>query len=434
MKRIRDPLYGLISIDDDLIKSPYFQRLRYIIQNGMAYMVFPSMNHTRFEHSIGAYHLLVRMKDKIDKVFETEKNDLSLDWETLEKLVLYHDIGHLPFSHTFEKAFEILKYLDKYLNNNSNKYQQINSFIKKEIGITKRSEKIHDYIGIVVLRYMNEDEVADLKKEVYVDPKSKDSKLARLIINSDLDVDRLDYLQRDAYFAGAKFGLIDVDRLREFEIEYISALDGCKPERYFYVFQPKSIDDLEHYFLARFHMYSSVYEHPVVSIYNGIMAYFIAYAIYKDLIDFENITKPEKFLYFTDDSVLHLLKNKKDDPEFKHFYEAIIERKKYKKAIIYSDKIAKNFSKNFKNYKDKIYNFLIKHGGKVIITDEYVKSDIKNILIHVGDEYKPAKDSLKVPHSRYKICVGVYNDENLIREVKEYFEDEFKIKLEFRNT
>jgi HD superfamily phosphohydrolases len=127
-KYIKDPLYGNIRIDPNMIDTPYFQRLRHITQNGMAYMVFPSMRHSRFEHSLGVYQIAFKMIDRIRK--ESLTMELKSDSkDKIKKLALYHDLGHLPFSHTFEFAFEVLQYI------NPNIYDQILNFTGGDSGL-----------------------------------------------------------------------------------------------------------------------------------------------------------------------------------------------------------------------------------------------------------------------------------------------------------
>ena len=281
-KYIKDPLYGNIRIDPNMIDTPYFQRLRHIMQNGMAYMVFPSMRHSRFEHSLGVYHIASKMIDRIRTENLTIK--LESDWkDKIKKLALYHDLGHLPFSHTFEYAFEVLQYL------NPNIYNQILNFT----GFKAKLFKLHEMIGVTLLKEMGEKKLSDLMQEIYKkdEPDDEFKKIVKLIINSDLDADRLDYLQRDSYYSGAKFGIIDPER--------IIVTMNITPDGY--IFPPKAIDDLEHFFLARFHMYSSVYNHPVIEIYNRVMAYFIAFALDSSLLKFPN--NLEEFKTFTDESV-----------------------------------------------------------------------------------------------------------------------------------
>jgi HD superfamily phosphohydrolase len=163
-KYIKDPLYGNIRIDSNMIDIPYFQRLRHIMQNGMAYMVFPSMRHSRFEHSLGVYHIASKMIDRIRTESLTKKELESDLKDKIKKLALYHDLGHLPFSHTFEFAFEVLQYI------NPNIYNQILNFA----GFKGKLLKLHEMIGIKLLEEMGDKELSDLMGEIYERSEPKD--------------------------------------------------------------------------------------------------------------------------------------------------------------------------------------------------------------------------------------------------------------------
>ncbi|MCY0861189.1 MAG: HD domain-containing protein [Metallosphaera prunae] len=417
VKGIRDPIYGLISIDEELISSPYFQRLRYVVQNGMAYLVFPSMRHSRFEHSLGTYYQFQKISEKLRDYVKDEL-------ELVGKLALYHDIGHLPFSHTFEYSFEVLRYLNREL------YEEI---LKKVTGETqKQTAKLHEYMGMRILREIKEEEVADLMKGVYQGGGQNDLVgLATLIINSkDLDIDRLDYLQRDSYYSGTKYGLLPVDRLWDFEIVK-------KNEKFKYLFRLKSIDDLEHYFLARYHMYSSIYNHCVVEIFNRIMAFLIAKLIADGFIKPEEIYEPSRFLNFTDDSILAALKvavERKE--EYRPFYESIYLRRKYSRAMLTGDE-AQNLKSILedKSEAEPIYSELVRLNGSAVIGANEIVMESQNILIRKDEHVKLSLNEsreVNLPSKRYKVCIGVYDSkamETIINLFKRYH-----ISLNFRNS
>ncbi|MFP3189105.1 MAG: HD domain-containing protein [Sulfolobaceae archaeon] len=417
-KFIKDPLYGNIRIDPNLIDIPYFQRLRHIMQNGMAYMVFPSMRHSRFEHSLGVYHIASKMIDKIRTEDLTIKLESDLK-DKIKKLALYHDLGHLPFSHTFEFAFEVLQYI------NPNIYNQILNFT----GFQVKLFKLHEMIGIRLLEEMGDKELSKLMREVYErsEPKDDDKfkKIVKLIINSDLDADRLDYLQRDSYYSGAKFGIIDPER--------IIITMNITPEGY--IFPPKAIDDLEHFFLARFHMYSSVYNHPVIEIYNRVMAYFIAFALDSSLLKFpDNL---EEFKTFTDESVFLALVKAKNDPNLSHFYYSLVERRKYKRALIEGVQ-AHDLLKLISEHKNEFYKTVLDYKGKVVIGEVELNTSIDKIKIErkMGNRryYKDLREeeAVTIPPGRHRIYIGAYNDDTS-NKITEYFKKEYNIIIQFRN-
>jgi len=414
-KYIKDPLYGNIRIDPNMIDIPYFQRLRHITQNGMAYMVFPSMRHSRFEHSLGVYQIASKMIDRIRK--ESLTIELKSDSkDKIKKLALYHDLGHLPFSHTFEFAFEVLQYI------NPNIYDQILKFT----GFKSILFKLHEMIGIKLLEEMGDRELSNLMRDVYTksEPDDEFKKIMKLIINSNLDADRLDYLQRDSYYSGAKFGIIDPER--------IIITMNITPEGY--KFPPKAIDDLEHFFLARFHMYSSVYNHPVIEIYNRVMAYFIAFALDSSLLKFpENF---EEFKTFTDESVFLALVKAKNDQNLSHFYYSLVERRKYKRALIEGAQ-ARDLLKLISSDKE-FYKTVLDYKGKVVIGEAELNTSIDKIKIErkMGRKDNPRdlreEEAVTIPPERHRIYIGAYDDDSSKR-IANHFEKEYNIILQFRN-
>jgi len=177
MKVIRDPIHDYIELDElalALIETPQMQRLRRIRQLGFSNLVYPGANHTRFEHSLGVYHLAKHLVKQVD---EKQRNELLA-------AALLHDIGHGPFSHATEDL--ILRYTRK-------SHEDIEEFLRKG-------------------------EISDILKEYSLSPSAIAAHIRGdtdpgQIIHSEIDVDRMDYLVRDAHYTGVAFGLIDHVRL-----------------------------------------------------------------------------------------------------------------------------------------------------------------------------------------------------------------------------
>jgi HD superfamily phosphohydrolase len=177
MKVIRDPIHDYIELDDlalALLETPQVQRLRRIRQLGFSNLVYPGANHTRFEHSLGVYHLAKHLVKHVD---EQERNELLA-------AALLHDIGHGPFSHATEEL--IFRYTRK-------SHEDIEDFLRKG-------------------------EISDILKDYSLSPSAIAAHIrgdtdAGQIIHSEIDVDRMDYLVRDAHYTGVAFGLIDHVRL-----------------------------------------------------------------------------------------------------------------------------------------------------------------------------------------------------------------------------
>jgi len=178
-KVVRDPIHGNIPLDGDFIAildTPQMQRLRHIKQNGLCYLVYPAMNSTRFEHSLGVYHLA----NLLTAHLELPKDDCI----RIMAAALIHDMGHGPFSHTFDTIFEAHG-LD---------HEGISCKLACKSEVTER----------LVQMGADPKDVSDL-----IMGKGRLGKL----ISSEVDVDKMDYLVRDAYYAGVAYGITDVERL-----------------------------------------------------------------------------------------------------------------------------------------------------------------------------------------------------------------------------
>lgn len=226
-KVFKDPVHRYVHVNDrviwDLVDTKEFQRLRRIKQLGTTYLTFHGAEHSRFSHSLGVYEIVRRI---VDGVFEGREQ-----WNPKDRLLslcaaLLHDLGHGPFSHSFEKVFEM----------------DHEMFTRKIIlGKTEVNE---------VLKRVNE----DFPKEVAeVIAKTHANKLVVSLISSQLDADRMDYLLRDAYFTGVSYGQFDMERV----------LRVMRPTEEQVVFKQSGMHAVEDYIMSRYQMYWQVYFHPV---------------------------------------------------------------------------------------------------------------------------------------------------------------------------
>ncbi|WP_339165551.1 HD domain-containing protein [Siminovitchia sp. FSL H7-0308] len=226
-KVFKDPVHGYIHVRDkliwDLIGTREFQRLRRIKQLGTTYLTFHGAEHSRFSHSLGVYEIVRKI---IDEVFEGRP-----EWNADERLLslcaaLLHDLGHGPFSHSFEKVFRL---------DHENFTKQI------ILGDTEVNE---------VLTFISDDfpqKVAEVIQKTYHD------KLVISLISSQIDADRMDYLQRDAYFTGVSYGHFDMQRI----------MRVMRPREDHVVFKWSGMHAVEDYIMSRYQMYWQVYFHPV---------------------------------------------------------------------------------------------------------------------------------------------------------------------------
>lgn len=235
-KVLRDPVHGYIHVRLqviwDVINSSWFQRLRRIRQLGGAFMVYHCAEHSRFEHSLGVYELVRRMV--------TEVTDISEALDEREKVTvmlaaLLHDVGHGPYSHAFEGVTD------------TSHEEFTCRIIEENTEITSILENCAEGLS---------KDVADVIRH-----KSRNPLLVQLI-SSQLDADRFDYLLRDAYFTGAKYGEYDLERI----LRVMRVTEGNQ-----LVVKESGVYAVENYIMARYHMYWQVYYHPVARSYECIL-------------------------------------------------------------------------------------------------------------------------------------------------------------------
>ena len=252
--RIRDPIHGLIELSETevkLINTKVFQRLRRIRQLAMAFLVYPSALHTRFEHSIGVMHIASRICTELRRVKSNNVTDT--DIELVRIAALLHDVGHGPFSHVSEDLLE------------------------KETRDQSRIGETHEQITVDIIQTDPEIRTIldDDEREFVVGLiKGKDMRdWRRNVISSELDADKMDYLLRDSYFAGVKYGQYDLEQI----------IESCRINKdrnaTSLVMSDKGIYALEQLLLARYHMTQQVYWHRVSLISNQMIIRGITLAI-----------------------------------------------------------------------------------------------------------------------------------------------------------
>ena len=294
---MRDPIHGFVKLSDKemaLINTRVFQRLRRIRQLAMTFLVYPGAVHTRFDHSIGVMHIAGRICAKL-----RELNPEIVREEDIARIrfaALLHDIGHGPFSHVSEAL------LEKYAPN--------------EIQIGATREKIHEKITVDILETDPEinEILSDDEREFVVEMirGQETQNWQRDIVSSELDADKMDYLLRDAYFAGVKYGVYDLEKLIE-----SCLIDSDKTETSLAI-NSKGIYALEQLLLARYHMTQQVYWHRVSLISNEMIIRGITLAIEGGnqemgaLYRYNENNKAafvEKYLDYHDEKVVDLLKS-----------------------------------------------------------------------------------------------------------------------------
>ncbi len=236
-REFSDPLYGFVRVSSEelaLIDTIVFQRLRHIKQLGLAYLVFPSAQHSRFEHALGVLHLA-------DSILREAVGDVDPRTRTLVRLAgLLHDLGHPPFSHTTEVLLPEEKTHED---------------------LTRRVILETEIYRILRRRFrLSEDDVDLLLRITLGEPRNSEESFLSEIITGQFGADRMDYLRRDALFCGVSYGLFDHNRLLS---TLGSAVSGSGRVLAVHI---SGLRALENFLLSRYFMYLQVYFHKVVRI------------------------------------------------------------------------------------------------------------------------------------------------------------------------
>jgi len=222
-KIINDPVYGFITIDDELIfkiiAHPYYQRLRRIHQMAMALLVYPGAVHTRLHHSLGAYHL---MRNALHEL-RNKGVEITREEDQAAKIaILLHDIGHGPFSHALENV--LIEGMD------------------------------HESISLLMMKELNKQFDGQLQMALDIFTNVYPKNFLHQLISGQLDVDRMDYLTRDSFFSGVSEGVIGYDRI----LKMLTVNNGEL------MVEEKGIYSIEKFLVSRRLMYWQVYLHKTV--------------------------------------------------------------------------------------------------------------------------------------------------------------------------
>ncbi len=290
---LRDPLWNNIRVDEltlRLIDTDIFQRLRYVRQLGLAYLVYPGATHTRFEHALGTYHLargtlaLMAEREVLDGADAEEQ-------VIIRAAALLHDVGHYPFSHALE-----------------------------EIGQLHHEDVARPLITSGPIAEILGSEISpDAPQRVFdLVAGSSDSPLQGLISGS-LDLDKIEYLKRDAFMCGVPYGEIDVDRLTN----SLLVLDDPESGRPTIGVLEKGLSAIESLLFAKYQMYRNVYWHHAVRSATAMYKRMVEDALRAGAIDAELLPS------YTDEGLLHRLEHAAPTP----LLDALKSRRLYKRAL-----------------------------------------------------------------------------------------------------
>ena len=321
-KIINDPVFGFIKIPRGLlygiVEHPLFQRLNRINQLGLASVVYPGARHTRFQHSIGAFHLMTEavrsLQEKGNFIFDSET-------EAVEAAILMHDIGHGPFSHVLENTL-------------------IHDISHEEISLMMMEE---------INRYFN----GQLNLAISIFKGEYPKNFLHQLISSQLDMDRLDYLRRDSFYTGVTEGNIGSARI----IKMLNVIDDSL------VVEHKGIYSLENYLTTRRLMYWQVYLHRTCVAYEKVLV---------------NMLNRAKYLIrngqqvFASPALLYFLTNDVDKVWFENHPETLTYYGELDDSDIWSA------MKAWKHHNDKILSTLAtdmldRHIFKVEVTEKPVE-------------------------------------------------------------
>lgn len=390
LKIINDPVHGFIKIPHeilfDVIEHPYFQRLRRISQTGLLNLIFPGATHTRFHHAIGAMHLMFTALETLKQ----KGVSISVEEEKGAMLaILMHDIGHGPFSHALESML--------------------------------MDDWHHENLSLLLMNRINDEFEGQLSIAIEMFQGKYHRKFFNQLISSQLDVDRLDYLNRDSFFTGVSEGNINTQRI-------ISMMNVCEEEL---VIDAKGVYSIENFLTARMFMYWQVYYHKTSALAEFILVKILERAKYLvsegvDLPATENLKyflnrgksaatdeDVERFTQLDDNDIIHAMKiwQKSDDFVLAYWCKCVIQRS-FPKTIISSQPFDPEFIKEkIKNTNDFFgidngdelvheitrsllpYNtekqpiYLLQKNGKVLKLDESEDQLLSGLIVHKTKRY-----------------------------------------------
>jgi hypothetical protein len=358
-KIFNDPVYGFISIPYDIvfdiIEHPIFQRLRRIQQLGLSSLVYPGATHSRFHHSLGAMHLMSKslevLKSKGNTITEAES-------EAAVLAILMHDLGHGPFSHALEGVLV---------------------------------ENIpHENISLLLMEKLSVEFGEKIEVAIQIFNNTYPKKFLHQLVSGQLDMDRMDYLNRDSFYSGVSEGVIGYDRI-------LNMLDVHEGN---IVVEEKGIYSVEKFLVARRLMYWQVYLHKTALVADLMLknAILRAKEVYKNnlindtispnlnfflthtLDEVSFVKELNRFASIDDYDIFHALKMwmNSDDAILKTLATSIVNRTLFKIEFLEENKIAEKYEQLKMKYTQEELDFLV------------VKGAAKN------NAYNPKKDNIYI--------------------------------------
>jgi uncharacterized protein len=352
-RKIRCPIHGFIEIKDrecDLLDTFLLQRLRYINQLAMAYLVYPGAIHTRFDHALGVFHVAGRMCDALG-IGDTSKR-------LIRSAALLHDIGHGPFSHVTEAILAEL-------NQNN--------------GTTNcgRKTSIHEKIGQQLI--LNHEDFngslagKDREEIVRLLANGFGERINHDIISGPLDADKQDYLLRDSYFCGVRYGVYDIAQLHQ---TLRSGSDGSETVL---MVEGDGVHALEQFVLAKYYLTTQVYRHKVRLITDNMLIRAIRLGVEEDHVTFleelYTYRNDERFranyILWNDGRIIsELIKQEHDGKYVGKLFRRLLQRKLFKRVFTkklqeFSETVRMKLPECFKEYRNSLEQEIAAELGRI---------------------------------------------------------------------
>jgi len=289
---LRDPVWNNIRVDEltlTLVDTEVFQRLRYVRQLGWTYLVYPGATHTRFEHALGTHHLSRRTLALLCEA-EDSTSISEIDQAIVRSAALLHDVGHYPFSHALE-----------------------------EIGALHHEDVARPLITEgSVASILSSQLGKDAPVKIFDLIRGRSESPLQGLISGSLDLDKIEYLKRDAFMCGVPYGEIDVDRLTN----SLVLVDDPETGRRALGVREKALSALESLLFAKYQMYRNVYWHHAVRSATAMYKRLVEDAVRTEIVDVQSLAR------HTDEGLMHTLEGDKPTP----LLAALKGRRLYKRA------------------------------------------------------------------------------------------------------
>ena len=404
VKYINDPVYGGIAITQmelEIIDTPIFQRLRGLRQLARVNFVFPGAEHSRYVHSLGVLYIMGLMTEHLLKQGMLTEDDVV----KMRAAALLHDIGHYPLSHLGESVYSYCKD-----NQNANSIVQLVGKNEKkhlyEMSSSHSKSAHHEHLGKYIIIH-NQEIKGILEKygldseeigEIFTGEYGSRNMVYTQLLHSSLDADRLDYLLRDSYQTGVKYGLVDLQYL----VRLLMVVeDSDLPGKKVLACNKKGQHVVEHFLMSRYFHYSQVIFHKTNAAFEGMVKCMYIKLVqsgnflYNSLEEIHDSVNDEEFLKFNDSFFEVSLKeyyDKTNDEEYKRLYEMYRDRIRPKVIFeikdLYEDSPSQEFAVlkwELKKNPDKITQIIgsDRWGYQIVITKV-----LSNIISSIQYNYK----------------------------------------------